>query len=117
MPRGDYIDMMRACDILAMPSRNEPFGIVALEGWAAGKPVVVTNVGGPREFVHHDVNGFVVEANPQGLAHGIGSLLANHEHCRWLGSNGRRAVEDVFNWDTISGYTEGVYSALLAYFR
>lgn len=109
MPRGHYIDLMRACDIVAVPSRNEPFGIVVLEAWAAGKPVVATTAGGPREFVWHDVNGFLVDANAGGMAHGIGSLLADHEHCRALGANGRRAVEEQFNWDNIAAYTEGVY--------
>lgn len=113
MPRGEYRDVMRAADIVALPSRNEPFGIVALEGWAAGKPVVATTAGGPVEFVWHDVNGFLVDANPGGLAHGIGSLLADHDHCRALGRNGRVAVERKYNWDVVAGYTQGVYEATL----
>lgn len=111
LSRGEYSELMRSIDILALPSRNEPFGIVALEAWAAGKPVVATTAGGPREFVWHDVNGFLVDANPGGLAHGIGSLLADHDHCRALGRNGRAAVEDKFNWNAVAGYTEGVYNA------
>jgi len=113
LSRGEYSELMRSIDILALPSRNEPFGIVALEAWAAGKPVVATTAGGPREFVWHNVNGFLVDANPGGLAHGIGSLLADHDHCRALGRNGRVAVEDKFNWNTIAAYTEGVYNAAL----
>ncbi len=113
LPRWQYIDLMRAVDVVALPSRNEPFGIVALEAWAAGKPVVATLAGGPREFIWHDVNGFLVDTNAGGLAHGIGSLLADHDHCRALGANGRRAVEDRYNWDTIADYTEGVYNRAL----
>lgn len=113
MPRSEYIDMMRACDIAVMPSRNEPFGIVALEAWAASKPVVATLSGGPREFIWHDVNGFLVDTNPGGIAHGIGSLLADHDHCRALGANGRRAVEREYNWDNVAAYTEGVYNHVL----
>lgn len=110
LTRWQYIDVMRAVDIVAVPSRNEPFGIVVLEAWAAGKPVVATLAGGPREFIWHDVNGFLVNTDPGGLAHGIGSLLADHEHCRALGANGRNAVEDKYNWNTIAEYTEGVYN-------
>jgi glycosyltransferase involved in cell wall biosynthesis len=113
LPRQEYIDVVRAVDMVALPSRNEPFGIVALEGWAAGKPVVATTAGGPAEFVWHDVNGFLVDANPGGLAHGIGSLLADHDHCRALGRNGRVAVENKYNWDVVAGYTEGVYQNAL----
>lgn len=115
MPRGEYLDLMRACDVVAVPSRNEPFGIVILEAWAAGKPVVASTAGGPREFVWHDVNGFLVDADPGGMAHGIGSLLADHDHCRALGANGRRAVEETFNWDVIASHTEGVYHRVLAH--
>lgn len=113
LPRWEYIDLVRAVDIMAVPSRNEPFGIVVLEAWAAGKPVVATLAGGPREFIWHDVNGFLVNTDASGMAHGIGSLLADHDHCRALGANGRRAVEEQFNWDNIAGYTEGVYHVAL----
>jgi glycosyltransferase involved in cell wall biosynthesis len=113
LSRGEYTEVVRSVDIVAVPSRNEPFGIVALEAWAAGKPVVATTAGGPREYVWHDVNGFLVDANPGGLAHGIGSLLADHDHCRALGRNGRVAVEDKYNWNTVAAYTEGVYHAAL----
>jgi glycosyltransferase involved in cell wall biosynthesis len=115
LSRWQYRDIMRSIDILVVPSRNEPFGIVVLEAWSAGKPVVATTAGGMKEFIWHNVNGFLVDANPGGLAHGIGSLLADHEHCRALGSNGRRAVEEKFNWDNIAGYTEGVYYAVINY--
>ncbi len=114
LKRADYIDLIRAVDIVAVPSRNEPFGIIILEAWAAGKPVVATTAGGPREFVWHDVNGFLVDANPGGLAHGIGSLLADHDHCRALGRNGRHAVEDRYNWDVVAAHTEGLYHHCLA---
>ncbi len=113
LPRPKYIDLMRSCDIVAVPSRNEPFGIIILEAWAAGKPVVTTTSGGPREFVWHNVNGFHVDSNPGGIAHGIGSMLADHDHCRALGANGRKACEDMFNWDNIAAYTEGVYHYML----
>ena len=114
LSRGDYADVMRAIDIVALPSRNEPFGIVALEAWAAGKPVVATSAGGPSEFIWHDVNGFLVDTCPHGLAHGIGSLLADHDHCRALGRNGRIAVEQKYNWDVVAGYTEGVFNRALS---
>ncbi len=113
LPRNKYIDLMRAVDVVAVPSRNEPFGIVILEAWAAGKPVVATTAGGPREFVWHNINGFLVDPNPGGIAHGLGSMLADHEHCRSLGANGRKACEDMFNWDNVASYTEGVYQYMV----
>jgi len=112
-PRAECVGLTQACDIVCVPSRNEPFGIVVLEAWAAGKPVVATVAGGPREFVWDRVNGLLVDATPRGLAHGIGTLLADHDRCRKLGVNGRRAVEDMFHWDNVAAFTETVYQSAL----
>ena len=106
--RGEVADLYRACDCVAVPSRNEPFGLVVLEAWAAGKPVIATHNG--TEFVWHDINGLKVYPNPESIAWGVGSLFANFEHARWMGQKGREAVENSFSWDLIAEHTEGVYS-------
>ncbi|HXG11564.1 MAG TPA: glycosyltransferase family 4 protein [Gemmataceae bacterium] len=107
----ELIDLFKACDIVAVPSRNEPFGIVILEGWSAYKPVVSTRRGGPAEFVWHGVNGLQVEDNPDSVAWGLGTLLADHNRCRWMGRNGRAAVDAAFSWDIIAEQTEEVYKS------
>jgi glycosyltransferase involved in cell wall biosynthesis len=45
------IDLLNGCAFVAIPSRVEPFGIVALEALAAGRPVLATRVGGMAEFL------------------------------------------------------------------
>jgi len=40
-----------------LPSRTDSFGLVLLEAWQHGKPVVVANVGGPADLVTHGVDG------------------------------------------------------------
>ncbi len=47
----ELINLFKASDVVCVPSRNEPFGIVILEAWSAGKPVVASRNGGPSEFV------------------------------------------------------------------
>jgi glycogen(starch) synthase len=47
----DVVRLLNGCLFLAVPSRAEPFGIVALEGLAAGKPVVANRVGGMGQFL------------------------------------------------------------------
>jgi glycosyltransferase involved in cell wall biosynthesis len=105
-------DLFKACDVVAVPSRNEPFGIVILEGWSAHKPVVSTKRGGPAEFVWHGVNGLHVDDTPDSVAWGLGTLLADHNRCRWMGRNGRAAVDAAFSWDNIAEQTEQVYASV-----
>src|SRR3546814_14309418 len=50
----------RAADVVAFPSRHEPFGTVSLEAWAYGKPLVTTDVDGPAELVRPDEDALVV---------------------------------------------------------
>jgi len=100
----------KMCDALCVPSRNEPFGIVILEAWAAGKPVVVSRNGGPGEIVTNDKTGYVVDATPGSVAWGVGHIFANFEHARWMGKNGRAEVEARFTWDKIADQTLAVYA-------
>jgi glycosyltransferase involved in cell wall biosynthesis len=108
----ELIELYKACDVVAVPSRNEPFGIVILEGWSAQKPVVSTKRGGPAEFVWHGVNGLQVEDTPDSVAWGLGTLLADHGHCRWMGRNGRAAVDAAFSWDSIAEQAEELYASV-----
>jgi glycosyltransferase involved in cell wall biosynthesis len=104
-------DLFRACDVVCVPSRNEPFGIVVLEAWSAGKPVVATKIGGPDEYVWHEVNGLKIYPHPESIAWGIGTLFTNFEWSRWMGRNGRIAVESAFTWDKVADQTLSVYCA------
>jgi glycosyltransferase involved in cell wall biosynthesis len=108
-PEDELINLYNACDVVCVPSRNEPFGIVVLEAWSAGKPVVATHSGGPDEFVWHDVNGYLVYQDPESIAWGLGTLMHDWGHARWMGHNGRVAVEATFNWDRIADHTLSAY--------
>lgn len=76
-----------------------------------GKPVVSTLNGGPAEFVWHEVNGLKVYANPDYIAWGLGTLFSNFEWARWMGRNGRLAVETAFSWDSIVDHVLAVYGS------
>ena len=106
---GTLADLYKCCDVVCVPSRNEPFGIVILEAWSAGKPVVSTRNGGPEEFVWHSVNGLKVHANTDSIAWGLGTMFRDFEWARWMGRNGRLAAETAFSWDAIAEQTLAVY--------
>jgi glycosyltransferase involved in cell wall biosynthesis len=106
---NELISLYKACDVVCVPSRNEPFGIVILEAWSAGKPVVVSKNGGPDEFVWHEVNGLKIYPHPESIAWGLGTLFTNFEWARWMGNNGRIAVESGFTWDAAADQVLSVY--------
>jgi glycosyltransferase involved in cell wall biosynthesis len=109
MPSGQAIELFKSCDVVCVPSRNEPFGIIVLEAWAAGKPVVASQVGGPGEFVWHNVNGLKVYPTVDSIGWGLGTLFTNWEWARWMGRNGRVAAESAFTWDKIADTTVQCY--------
>ena len=56
-------------DLFCVPSREEPFGIVVLEGMAHGRAVVATAAAGPREIIRDGIDGLLVPpASPPALA-------------------------------------------------
>lgn len=98
----DLVNLYKACDTVCLPSRNEPFGIAALEGWAASKPVVASKNGGPNEFIWHNVNGLKIDPTIDSIGWGLGTLFTNFEWARWMGRNGRVAAEQTFTWEKIA---------------
>jgi len=101
--------LFKSCDAVVVPSRNEPFGIVVLEAWAAGKPVVATTCGGPRDFVIPDQDGYLVDPNPSSIAWGICKVCENFDHCRWMGAHARDKALNEFNWAFIAQKTQTIY--------
>jgi glycosyltransferase involved in cell wall biosynthesis len=116
-----YIDdrtlhaLMRVADAVVVPSRYEPFGIVALEAMAARTPVVVSDTGGLSEVVEHDRDGLKVwPGHSESLAWGINRVLGDHGHSQWLVSNAFEKAKTVFNWKMIAGKTNEVYTRVLS---
>jgi len=107
IPDSEYIRLLNAADIVVIPSRNEPFGLVLLEAWSAEKCVVACNVGGLSENIDAFVNGVKVEVNPESLAWGINTMIDEPWNAGALGKRGRRKVDRIFLWGPIvKGLTE-----------
>jgi glycosyltransferase involved in cell wall biosynthesis len=95
-----------------MPSWEEPFGLVALEGMAMRKPVVATRAGGVPEFVQDGQTGVLVPPrDPDALAEALLALIADPARARAIGARGRRHVEDAY---TERHYVDNVRRVLLS---
>jgi D-inositol-3-phosphate glycosyltransferase len=76
MPAAELVEIYRAADVVAVPSYNESFGLVALEAQAAGTPVVAAAVGGLTVAVSGGVSGLLVDGHdPQTWADALASVV------------------------------------------
>lgn len=102
-------------DVLVVPSLSESFGIAAIEGLAAGLPVVASNVGGLLDIIQPEENGLLVPpSDPGALAAAIGRLLDEPETAAALGRRGLKDFERRFTSAAMArGYLE-VYQKVIA---
>jgi len=108
----ELVHLYKLADVVCVPSRNEPFGIVVLEAWSANKPVIASQNGGPAEYVRHEVNGLKIYPNPDSVAWGVGRMFSDFARARRMGRNGRKAVQERFTWDTITEQMLAIYQGL-----
>jgi len=100
---------MKEADIVVIPSLIEPFGLVALEAMAIGKPIIATKVGGLKSILEDGKTALLVEpADSNHLAKSITDLLKNATLRRRLSDNSRKAVIR-YSWNTIADKYLEVY--------
>jgi glycogen synthase len=114
IPDTEYIRLLNAADIVVIPSRNEPFGLVLLEAWSAEKCVVASNVGGLSENIDAFVNGIKVGVDPESLAWGINTMVDEPWNAGALGKRGRAKVDRLFLWGPIVQRLTDTYARVVA---
>ena len=96
-------DLFACCDIFTMPSKVESFGIVYLEAWASGKPVIGCRIGAVAFLIEDGKDGLLVEyGNHQELASAILRLLTSENLRRKLAENGKKKACSEYTWDAIA---------------
>lgn len=111
--RNDIERVMQTLDILVVPSWNEPFGRVAVEGMVAGKVVIGTQVGGLPEIITHCVNGLLVPPrDPETLRDVLKKVLAQPELRLKLSSAGQLSSQR-FSVAYHVNNLEALYSSIL----
>jgi glycosyltransferase involved in cell wall biosynthesis len=92
-----------ACDIFALPSLYEQFGLVLAEAMACGKPVVSTEVGAIPEVVENGKTGLLVEPkNPTQFAEALLKLANDKNLRKKMGGAGRKKAEKEYDWNIIA---------------
>ena len=114
MSDEDLDKFQTIADCAVFPSLYEPFGIVALESFAARVPVVVSDTGGLPEVVQHTKTGVVTYTNDaDSLTWGILEVLKNPGYSQWLTDNAYEQLEERFNWSKIAQQTDAVYQRVV----
>ena len=91
----EVIKMIRRADIAVQTSISEGLSVFIQESVSLGKAIVATDVGGTREIVIDNFNGFLVEPkNPQQLSEKIEILLSNHNKIELFGKNSLKIAEE-----------------------
>jgi L-malate glycosyltransferase len=95
--REDVPEIIRALDVLLLPSWEEPFGRAVVEAMAMGVPVVATDVGGPREIMQDGREGYLREPrNAPAWAHAVRLLADSPALASEMGRAGRRRAQRSF---------------------
>jgi len=106
-------DVINRATVVALPSRWEPFGLVALEAAALARPVVASRVDGLLETVVHGVTGLLVPpADVAAFASALATLLDDVERGTKMGLTARARVQSEFNWNRCVAAYEDLYLAL-----
>jgi glycosyltransferase involved in cell wall biosynthesis len=102
-----YVDEQRLkalyarCSAVFYAPYDEDYGLVTLEAFASGKPVVTTrDAGGPLEFVRDGETGLVCENEPLAIGQALSRLLTDTPLAMRLGENGRATLQGI-SWDDV----------------
>jgi glycosyltransferase involved in cell wall biosynthesis len=113
--QNDVAPVLRAADVVALPSLDEGLPLAVLEAMASGVPVVATPVGGVPEAVVDGVTGRLVPPeNPGALADAIRHLLSDPQLLRSMGDEARKRAEQQYSLDRHAELTMVAYERLLS---
>jgi len=126
--KEEIIQLYSHADVFCCPSIYEPFGIINIEAMACDTAVVASAVGGIKEVVVHGETGFLIPLEQQteapfepidpdkfarDLAIGVNKVIGDKTLRETMARNGRKRVEDYFDWIAIAKQVEELYKTLV----
>ena len=115
LPERDKHAVVARSRGLLLPSHSDSFGIVLLEAWSHGRPVVAARAGGIPGVVDEGVNGLLIPfGDVTGLAAAVERLLDDETLARQLGESGRAKVAGAYSWAAVAERVHFHYQDILA---
>ena len=130
LSKKEIIQLYSHAAVFCCPSIYEPFGIINIEAMACNTAVVASSVGGIKEVVRHGETGLLIPieqdkkapfeaSDPDKFARDLASAVKQLMKEEWLrkkmGANGRKRVEQFFDWKAIAKQTEDLYKNILSH--
>ncbi|MFD9362087.1 glycosyltransferase [Priestia megaterium] len=114
IPNEEVPSYLKRFDIYCAPSLSESFGVAILEASAVGLPVVASNVGGIPEVVLDGQTGYLVRPeNSKDIVDKLYHLIANESLIDKMGREGRRFVEENYEWADSVKFMANLYDETL----
>lgn len=110
---AEKADLLAAADMLCVPSVSESFGIVYVDAWAAGLPVISSHPAPVVELVEDGVDGLRVDQEPGAIAAAVRALVEDADLARRLGAAGHRKQQSTFTWERCAAAHERTFHSLL----
>ena len=113
IPQEDVNGYLEKTDIFVRPSRSEGLGSAFLEAMAFGLPVIGTPVGGIPDFLKDNETGLFCKVDdPKDLSEKILQLVKDENLYKKLSMNGKKLVEEKYQWDGIAKKMEKIFQAI-----
>ncbi|GAB6173059.1 glycosyltransferase [Paradesulfitobacterium aromaticivorans] len=114
IPSKDVAELYQSLDVVVVPSRQESFGVTAVEGSACGRPIIASRVGGLPEVVTDKETGLLIPpGDVQELAAAMEYMIDHPEERKRMGEAGRSFVLEHYDWQENVTEMERVYRGVL----
>lgn len=111
LPESDMLlSAYKSADVFALASIHEPFGIVALEAWASGIPVIASNVGGLGRLIENAKTGFLFQVNNTSSA--IEAFYDAQSRRDVICQNAYKLCAEKYSWQAVAKQTLDFYRSL-----
>lgn len=109
----ETIEEFKSSHLFILPSLYEGQPLTLLEAWAAKLPVLVTDVGGNKDFVVNEENGYLIPAKDINILADTLLKAINNKTLNKMGERGYKLVKENYSWDKMTEKTYRVYEKLI----
>ena len=110
-PSSDLLlSAYKSADVFALSSIHEPFGIVAVEAWAARTPVIASNVGGLGRLIENAKTGFLFA--PDDTQGAVSAYFDAQKHREEICANAQKLCFEKYSWEAVAKQTMDFYNQL-----